>query len=498
MKPNRRLTLIGLMMATAQVLITVMVVQWLAMQFREEQKLLSQDINYAWEDANRQMLDSMLMKHYINPALDTAEHHGMRFRFDRSTRMQRKENGKKIFVHISDSVKDSISVKTESFTAKDIVLRGVKLFVDVQEGDSGQVAHYKEMEMPDTSVLKKAFNNQLMLIDPDFIVSWDTTTIKKSDTADRDHRKGYSYTIQVNNTGIKADIKGSQKILYAKMLPGGLFGLLLIILTSAAFIISFRSLRAQMLLNTQRNDLIRNMSHELRTPVSTVKVALEALSNFDRSNDKEVMQEYLHMAVAETGRLEMLINRVTDLMTAGDLQMVLKQEDIRHLVSEVVNSMKPRLEAENASMKVIFNAGHDKSNTDSGISDSTEESPVSVSARWFAEVDSLHLKGVLINLIDNSLKYSIPPADIEISTGVSENQILITVGDRGQGIPPEYAGRIFEKFFRVPKGDVHNIKGYGLGLAYAEMVMKKHGGSIKYMPREGGGSIFVISIKAKG
>jgi nitrogen-specific signal transduction histidine kinase len=454
MKPIRRLTLIGVMMVTAQILIAVMVVQWLAMQYREEQKVLSGDITRAWEDANRQMLDSMLMKHYINPALDTAGQHRVSFKFDRFTRMPRPGNGKKIFVHISDSINDSVTMRKEAFTAKEIVLQGVKLFVDVQENDSVNFKHTMGMEMPDTSVLRSAFHNQLQLIYPDIKVSWDTNKSTKTDTVGNKHKVEYSYTIQVNNKNIKVDVKGYPKILFTKMLPGGLFGFLLIMLTSAAFIISFRSLRSQMLLNTQRNDFIRNMSHELRTPVSTVKVALEALSNFDRSSEKDVMQEYLHMAISETGRLEMLINRVTDLMTAGDLQILLKQEDISHLVEEVVTLMKPRVEAEDASLKVIHSTGH-----------------------VVAEVDSLHLKGVLINLIDNSLKYSDPPAKIEITTELVGEHIIITVGDRGQGIPPEYTGRIFEKFFRVPKGDVHNIKGYGLGLSYAEMVMKQHGGT---------------------
>lgn len=475
MKPTRRLTLIAVMMATAQVLITVMVLQWLAMQYREEQKLLSGDISRAWEDANRQMLDSMLMKHYINPALDTAEKHQVRIKFDRFSQTPDEGSDKKIFLHISDSVNDSVNLRKEEFTAKDIVLRGVKLFVDIQEGDSGNMAHVMEMEMPDTSVLKTAFHNQLLLIDPHIQVSWDTAAINKTDSAGKSHKVGFSYTIQVNNNGIRADIKGYPQILFTKMLPGGLFGLLLIVLTSAAFIISYRSLRTQMLLNTQRNDFIRNMSHELRTPVSTVKVALEALSNFDRSGEKDVMQEYLRMAVAETGRLEMLINRVTDLMTAGDLSLTLRKEDIRHLIEEAAASMKPRLEAEHATY--VFKS---------------ENQPL------YAEVDSLHLKGVLINLIDNSLKYSDPPAEIEVSAELSGDQIIISIGDRGQGIPPEYAGRIFEKFFRVPKGDVHNIKGYGLGLSYAEMVMRQHGGAIKYQPREGGGSLFIVIIKAKG
>lgn len=468
MKSNRRLILIAVMMVTAQVLITVMVIQWLAMQYREEQILLSGDINRAWDDANQQMLDSMLMKNYINPALDTGRAR-VQFKFNKITRLPDSEHQKKIFVHISDSVKDSLTV-TESISAQAIVLRGVKLFMDVQDDDSGQVSHAFRMNEPDTTVLKSAFQKRLLLIDPNMDVVWDTVFLMK-DSLRKSHKINYSYTLQLNDKNLKADVTGFSRVILSKIAPSGIFALLLILLTAAAFIFSYRSLKSQMILNAQRNDFIKNMSHELRTPVATVKVALEALNNFDRSSDSEVLKEYLGMAVTETNRLEMLINRVTDLMTAGDIRLSIDKEDLNHLILEVVNSLKPRLDNENATVELIM-----------------PTSPL------YANVDSLHLKGVIINLIDNSLKYSDKPAEIEIETRMSGRSAIIKVSDRGPGIPPEYAGKIFEKFFRVPKGNVHNVKGYGLGLAYADMVMKQHGGSITYQPREGGGSTFVLTL----
>ncbi|MBK6964234.1 MAG: HAMP domain-containing histidine kinase [Bacteroidales bacterium] len=275
------------------------------------------------------------------------------------------------------------------------------------------------------------------------------------------------------NTRIDAGVEGYRLVILRGIWPQFIFALLLVLLTASAFILSFRSLKAQVLLNEQRNDFIRNMSHELKTPVATVKVALEALKNFNRRNDPVLMDEYLDMATAETNRLEMLISRVMNI-SASNGELIKpnpEQTDMGDLIREVLQAFKPRIEAEKAIVTVNL--------PDESITEN---------------IDRLHLQGVILNLIDNSLKYSIPPAEIEIVLSSDKNGIRITVADRGIGIPAEYRSRIFEKFFRVPTGDRHNVKGYGLGLSYAEMVMKQHGGSITYAERSGGGSIFSLTL----
>ncbi|HLO91301.1 MAG TPA: HAMP domain-containing sensor histidine kinase [Lentimicrobium sp.] len=489
MKANKRLRIIGIMMVTAQVLIAVVVVQWLTMQYKEEHKLLSDNISRAWDAANQQMIDSMLMKHYINPAIDSTQKK-FTFRFNHFSSAPSPQKGRRIFVNVSDSNKhisiinkdrpvlnkeDSLTVNTEDIIVNDLVLRGVKLFVNVQHDSLGMK---QSMGLPDTSMLKQALRTQLHEVDPHITVTWKTDSIINDDDSlagtglmhDEDQ---YSYSIMLNDNNLHAEINGFNRVIAANLLPWGLFGLLLVLLSAAAFLVSYRSLRSQMLLNIQRNDFIRNMSHELRTPVATVKVALEAINNFNTESDRQMTSEYLSMAIMETNRLEMLINRVTDLMSEGNLRLVTKREDLSGLLKEVASLMKPRLGNEMASLTLT------------GV-----DEPVLVT------IDNLHFKGVLINLIDNSLKYSEPPAYIEVNLSRDAGMVIITVTDRGTGIPAEYAGRIFEKFFRVPQGDTHNIKGYGLGLAYAEAVIKQHGGFISYHPRSGGGSIFEIRLKS--
>lgn len=481
-------------MIVAQVLITIMVVQWLNMQWSDKRQVLEKELSQAWTGSHQQMIDSMLMNQYILPAMDSANENNFTFRFiTDSTEDIRTFSSDE--VQITDQVRvvngphgkampkvsmprqrtTVVTTKTDtsgSINAKDLVLRGVKLFVNVQSDSLNHIGHAQEMLTPDTSILKSAFRQKLFMMSPRLVVQWDSATITES----APFVSPFSFTAEVNDFEIRADVDGSARVLLPEILPQGFFALLLIIITAAAFLISYRSLRSQIVLDAQRNDFIHNMSHEIRTPVSTVKVALEALKNFDRSNDPAVMKEYLEMAMHETNRLEQLVGRVTDISSDGaPVSLNFKEEDVNQIIDEVLQSMKPRLEGEKA--LVNFKKTADKVNV---------------------YADKLHLHGVVFNLIDNSLKYSKPPAEITIETERDDHTVNIKVSDRGKGIPEAYSGKIFEKFFRVPTGDVHNIKGYGLGLSYAKMVLRQHNGSISYRGREGGGSLFLIRLKAKG
>ncbi len=108
------------------------------------------------------------------------------------------------------------------------------------------------------------------------------------------------------------------------------------------------------------------------------------------------------------------------------------------------------------------------------------------------DCDELYIQGVIINLLDNALKYGGSPPEIEVKISVEKEQCKLAVIDNGQGIPEEYHKKVFDRFFRVPTGDTHNVKGYGLGLSFAEEVMNQHGGSIDLDKHSDGGCIFTL------
>jgi len=113
---------------------------------------------------------------------------------------------------------------------------------------------------------------------------------------------------------------------------------------------------------------------------------------------------------------------------------------------------------------------------------------------FFVDADKLHVHGVLVNLIDNSLKYTCKKPKISIDLTQNEKETILTISDNGIGIPDEYLNKVFDKFFRVPTGDKHNVKGYGLGLNYAALVMKHHGGKISVENLDEGGCRFTLNF----
>jgi len=261
--------------------------------------------------------------------------------------------------------------------------------------------------------------------------------------------------------------------LLRKISPQVLFTILLLLITGFAFRLAYMGLKEQTMLSSIRNGLISNMSHELKTPVSTIKVALEALDTYDVLQDKEKAREYLAMANMEMKRLDLLINQSlnTSLMEEGRFVFHKEKEDLQRLMVEVLGVMKIRFAQQRADVHYDYSGNN-----------------------FFTMADKLHIQGVLINILDNCLKYAGQNPSINIMIKELDQQIEISIADKGPGIPPAFHDRIFEKFFRVPSGNEHSVKGYGLGLSYAAQVMQQHGGSIKVANHPGGGAIFTLTF----
>lgn len=251
-----------------------------------------------------------------------------------------------------------------------------------------------------------------------------------------------------------------------------LFSVFLVAFTFLSFSLLYGNLLRQRRLADIKNEFISNITHELKTPIATVSVAIEALRTFNASIDPQRTKEYLDISANELQRLSLLVDKVLKLSMFEKKEVDLRYEllNMEHLVEEVTSSMRLQFEKKGAVVKV------------------TTEGDTTL------EGDRLHLVSVMFNLLDNALKYSSDKAEINIAIKGSGNKLQIMIADSGIGIPPEYHHRIFEKFFRVPTGNLHNAKGYGLGLSYVSHVIKKHEGSIKVESVEGDGSQFFINL----
>lgn len=251
-----------------------------------------------------------------------------------------------------------------------------------------------------------------------------------------------------------------------------LFSFFLIGFTILSFTLLYRNLLKQRRLAEIKNEFISNITHELKTPIATVSVAIEALRSFNASMDPQKTKEYLDISANELQRLSLLTDKVLKLSMFEKKEVELKYEslDMKELVQEVTSSLRLQFEKNNADVHVTIEG-------DTRL-----------------DGDRLHLVSVIFNLVDNALKYSNEAPEINIHIAGDDKQVVLSIMDHGIGIPPVYQDKIFEKFFRVPTGNLHNAKGYGLGLSYVSQVIKKHKGSIKVDSVEGEGSKFIVSL----
>jgi signal transduction histidine kinase len=479
-----------ILMIISQIMLTGLLVQWLKGQWQNEKESFQKDINLKFTQSVDQVMDSMLVKHLITPVLKDSSistDHLLKFtqrvppgnkEEHRITAFINDTNGPKqtmITIAMPDSgrgiSKQDVAFNTYDSNEKKILLRSVKLIIRHTGGDSaGNWRQFNHLisNVPDTILLKRLFEDKLgNTITKNNIVWISDSQKNKSDIKS----PVMFFKTNLFEKPMHVEILRYQNVILKSISAQVIFALTLLIITAAAFILAYRSLKKQETLNVMRNDFVSNITHELKTPVSTVTVALDALKNFDRINDPAKSMEYLDIAFSEMKRLDQLISQVLNTSMLEEHNQYLKTEpvDLNSLINEVLNSMQLRFEQAGALVEFIPN-------------------PESV----ILMIDKLHIHGVIINLLDNTLKYSFNKPLIRLSISRESDSVVLKISDNGEGIPKEYLSRVFDKFFRVPKGNIHDIKGYGLGLSYAKLVMEQHSGSISVRNKNEGGCEFTL------
>lgn len=299
-------------------------------------------------------------------------------------------------------------------------------------------------------------------------------TINKLDSSSTDDGNEFSeVTIGLAHPATyKLQLGNTFPYLLKQIMQPILFSILLLGITLLSFVLLYRNLLKQRKLAALKNEFISNITHELKTPIATVGVAIEALKNFNAMDNPERTREYLDISTNELQRLSLLVDKVLKLSMFEKKEMELKYEvvNLQSIAEEVITSFKLQLEKRKA--QVSLNATGD------------------VSVRG----DKLHLLSVVFNLLDNALKYCRVEPIIAITIKETDNAVVLTVKDNGIGVAPEYRDKIFEKFFRIPHGDTHDAKGYGLGLSYAAQVIRQHNGTIAVASQAGDGTTFTITL----
>ncbi len=258
------------------------------------------------------------------------------------------------------------------------------------------------------------------------------------------------------------------------IVPSVLFSLILLVTFIFTIYIVFRQKR----LSEMKNDFINNMTHELKTPVSTISLAAQMLKDSDITKSPDVFKHISGVINDETKRLGFLVEKVLQmsLFERQKAAFKLKEVDANDLVISVANTFVLKVEKYDGSLDIDLQA------TDSSI-----------------YVDEMHITNVLFNLMDNAVKYRRPevPLTLMVRTWNDNNGklLLISVEDNGIGIKKEYLKKVFDRFFRVPTGNVHDVKGFGLGLAYVRKIIEDHKGTIRAEMGPGNvGTKFIITL----
>jgi two-component system phosphate regulon sensor histidine kinase PhoR len=224
-----------------------------------------------------------------------------------------------------------------------------------------------------------------------------------------------------------------------------------------------------------QKDFINNMTHEFKTPISSINISADVIMNPDIINDPARLFTYGSVIKQENIRLNQQVDKVLQIarIESQSFHLNIEQLDLNSLILKVAENCKA-----NSNRSLVVNTK---------LSDSV----------GLIEADPLHITNILHNLLDNASKYSGKEPVITIETSLTEKSVEIKVNDNGPGINPEFRHRVFQKFYRIPTGNIHNVKGFGLGLYYVKTICNAHQWDIRLISDPGEGATFVIEIPIK-
>jgi two-component system phosphate regulon sensor histidine kinase PhoR len=246
-----------------------------------------------------------------------------------------------------------------------------------------------------------------------------------------------------------------------------------ILVIISSFTYTIITIIRQKKLSLIKNDFINNMTHELKTPISTISLACQALRDKDVQKSENLYQNYINVINEENERLGMMAEKVlqTAQLEKGKLRLNKVGFNFHDVIEDAINKIDLQLKARHG--KITTNLAAEFS---------------------FVEADKVHLTNVIFNLLDNAIKYSPESPEIKISTENVNKGMMIHVKDNGSGISKANQKKIFDTLYRISTGNVHNVKGFGLGLSYVKAIVEMHGGYIKLESELKKGSVFSIFV----
>lgn len=254
--------------------------------------------------------------------------------------------------------------------------------------------------------------------------------------------------------------------------------ILFTIIIITAFYLTVRTMLRQKKLGDIKNDFINNMTHEFKTPIATISLAVDAMKNEKVIQDREKISYFSRIIKEENQRMNRQVETIlkASQLEKQEVDLNLKPVHVHGIIKEVADNFTLQLEEKKGRAELVLNAENDLINA-----------------------DEVHFSNLINNLIDNAIKYSKEntPVYVKITTQSNGKNLVIRVEDNGIGMNKETQKRVFERFYRAHTGNIHNVKGFGLGLSYVKTIIEAHHGQIKADSTLGKGSTFIIEIPLK-
>ncbi len=271
------------------------------------------------------------------------------------------------------------------------------------------------------------------------------------------------------------ELSNYRPYLIKKIAPSITLSSLLFLLVLGTFILLEKRRREQLQLHEMKNEFMNNMTHEFKTPIATVQLAIESLQKYGTIDDRVKREEYLDLSTKELTRLDLLVDKVLKMSSVQKEGFQLYKEEFN--LSDVIHQVKESLRAIMNKEAILFSEDIDSNVLMVG--------------------DKTHLTSVIYNLLDNSIKYRSENPKIHVSLKDHQQYVKLIIKDNGIGIDKKHHKHIYERFFRVPRHDIHNIKGHGLGLHYVKTILDQHKADIQFDSQLGDGTKIEIIFNSE-
>ncbi|MFB9054269.1 sensor histidine kinase [Formosa undariae] len=355
-----------------------------------------------------------------------------------------------------------------------------QIFEETFKVSSSRTPIYKRVKKEEIKrLLTKKLHEDNIDIDYEFaIYSNDLATKVQSDAFELKDDKTFSVPIfpnenSQNNFRLLVNFPEGKKFIMSSIVVMTLLSFLFTSIIIIAYTSALYQLVKQRKISEIKNDFINNMTHEFKTPIATINLALDAIKNPKIIDDKEKVMRYLKMIKEENKRMHAHVENVLRIskLEKNELNISKDSADLHDLVHDAITHIELIVEDRQGFIHLHLDA---------------EKSSVLAS--------ETHFTNVIVNMLDNAIKYSPEAPKIDVYTETVGNSILLKIKDQGSGMSKAAQKRVFEKFYREHTGNIHNVKGHGLGLAYVKRIVDDHQGHISVESEKGKGSTFIVKL----